>query len=247
MAIANDSRKTGAQTLAASVTAATSVTWTHTLGAALTNGILIVSAAQDASAGSTGVVWDDGATNAAMTQKGTVTQGTTRAELWYLKSPAVTGTKTIRVSWSGSHEGEGSSASYSGVDQATTFNAASPQTATGAASPTSLAITTTAGELAIDAMVQDLGTTGSAPTKGASQTYIAAGVNVNTTSIESGHSEQAASGATTTMTWTIASIGAWGQVGLSLLPASGTTAAVQQIAAHRPAPFKPSSSTLRGF
>lgn len=225
MAIAVDSRKTGAQTLAASVTAATSVTWTHTLGAGLSNGILIVSAAQDAGANSTSAVWDDGGTNAAMTRKGTVSQGTCRAEIWFLKSPAVTGTKTIRVSWSGSHEGEGGSASYSGVDQTTTFNAASPQTSTGISGTNpSLAVTTTSGELAIDSAVQDLSTTGSAPTKGASQTYIAAGVNVNTSSIESGHSEFPAVGATTTMTWTLTtSGGAWGQVGVSLLPATATT------------------------
>lgn len=223
MAIAVDARNSGGQTLAASVTAATSVNWNHTLGAALSNGILIVSCAQDAGANSTGVNWDDGGTNAALTRKGTVSQATTRAEIWFLKAPAVTGTKTIRVSWSGSHEGEGGSASYSGVDQATTFNAASPQSATGSSGTNpSLAVTTTAGELAIDSAVQDLTITGSAPTKGASQTYIAAGVNTNNTSIESGHSEQAAVGATTTMTWTMtASGGAWGQVGVSLLPASG--------------------------
>lgn len=216
MAIVNDSRKTGAQTLAASVTAATSVTWTHTLGAGLSDAMLIVSCATDAG-GNSSAVWDDGGTNAAMTRKGGVSQGSTRAEIHFLQNPAVTGTKTIRVSWTGSHEGEGGSASYSGVGG---FNAASPQTATGASGTNpSLTVTTTNGELAIDSAVQDLTNAGNTPTKGASQTYIAAGLNTNSTSIESGHSEQAASGSSVTMTWTMqANTGAWGQIGVSLTP-----------------------------
>lgn len=226
MAIAVDARSTGLQTLAASATGQTTVAWSHTLGV-LTNGILIVLIAQDAGANSTSVIWDDGGTSIALTRKGTVSQGTCRAEIWYvLTAGLVTGTKTIRANWSGSHEGQGGSASYSGVDQTTIFNAASPQTATGASGTNpSLAVTTTAGELAIDSAVQDLSTTGTAPAKGASQTYVAAGVNTNTSSIESGHSEQAAAGASTTMTWTMqASGGAWGQVGVSLLPSGGAPA-----------------------
>jgi hypothetical protein len=225
MAIVVDARASGAQSFpaGASVTGATTMAWTHTLGV-LTNGILIVSLAQDAAANTTSVVWDDGGTNIALARKGTVSQGSCRAEIWWvLTSGLVTGAKTIRATWVGSHEGEGGSASYSGVDPVTPFNPASPQTATGLSGTNpSLGVTTTAGELAIDSAVQDLATTGHAPTKGASQTYIAAGVNVNTTSIESGHSEFPAVGTTTTLTWTFEpSGGAWGQVGVSLRPFVG--------------------------
>lgn len=214
--ITADARSTGGQTLAASVTGATSVSWSHTLGT-LTNGILIVSCAHDAGANATGVNWDDGATNQALTLKGSATQGSTRAEIWYKLSPSPTGTKTVRVTWSGSHEGQGGSASYSGVGG---FNAASPQTATGASGTNpSLSVTTTTGELVIDSAVQDLAVGGDTPTKGASQTYIAAGLNTNTVTIESGHSERAGSGSSVSMTWTMkAAGGAWAQVGVSLAP-----------------------------
>jgi len=230
MAIAVDARQTGAQTLAASSTGTTSVSWTHTLGASLTNSILIVSCAQSAAANSTGVTWDDGASNLALTLKGSVAQGNTRAEIWYVVAPTPSGAKTIRVSWSGSHGGEGGSASYTGVDQSTIFNAASPQTSTGlAGTDGSLTVTTTNGEMAVDSCVFDLqqNTTGS-PGKGASQSYIAAGINTTNNSIASGHSDFAATGTSVTMTWTHptpAAFPPWGQVGVSLLVASAAAAA----------------------
>lgn len=227
MAIAVDARSSGAQSFpaGASVSGATSMSWTHTLGAALSNEILIVTVGQDAAANSTSAVWDDGATNVALTRKSTVSQGNCRAEHWYLKATiSPTGAKTIRVSWTGSHDGCGGSASYSGVDQTTVFNASSPQTSTGAGGTNpSLPITTTSGELAIDCIVTDnTGAATVAPSKGASQTYISAGINVNTSSICAGGSDQAATGTSLTHTWTVDPVfaGAWGQVGISLLPSN---------------------------
>jgi hypothetical protein len=127
------------------------------------------------------------------------------------------------VSWSGSHDGGFSSASYSGVDQTTIFNAASPQTNTAASGTSiSLGVTTTSGELAIDAMVQDYaGSTSTLPAKGASQTYLGAG-QTSATTIGIGASDQAASGTTTTMSWTVPNNGGLGIVGVSLLPAAST-------------------------
>lgn len=232
MPIAVDARTPGNQTLGASVAGGTSVSWTHPLGAGLSNGFLAVSGAQDAAANSTGVNWDQTGTPVAFTgRKGTVTQGACRAELWYLKAPAPSGTKTIRVSWSGSHDGGFQSASYSGVDQTTIFNAASPQSATGASGTNpSLTGTSTNGEMVIDAMVQDLTSSGAAtPTKGASQNYLGAGLP-SATSIAIGSSDRAAVGTTTAMTWTVTTTkGAWGQVLMSLLPASSGTLFTQAL------------------
>jgi hypothetical protein len=230
MAIAADARTPGNQTLGGSGTGVTSVSWNHTLGT-LTNGILVVSGSQDAGANSTGVNWDQAGTPVAFTgRKGSVTQGTTRAEIWYFKAPSPTGTKQIQVSWSGSHDGGFSSASYSGVDQTTIFNAASPQTNTAASGTSiSLGVTTTSGELAIDAMVQDYaGSTSTLPAKGASQTYLGAG-QTSATTIGIGASDQAASGTTTTMSWTVPNNGGLGIVGVSLLPAASSVTAAQEV------------------
>lgn len=224
MAITNDARTSGAQsfTSGASVAGGTSVTWTHTLGV-LSNGILIAGGAQDAGAASTAGTWDQGGTNAAMTRKTNATAtGSCRPEIWYLKAPAVTGAKSMRVAWSGSHDGGFGGASYAGVDQTTTFNAASPQNATGASGTNpSLTVTTTSGELAIDAVVQDFTANSVAPNKNAANTYICAGA-VSAPTIGCGASERAAVGASTAMAWTVdTSKGAWSQTGISLLPDAG--------------------------
>jgi hypothetical protein len=224
MAITADARTPGSQAFAAgaSIAGGTSVTWTHTLGV-LSAGILIVTGAQDAAAASTSAVWDQGGTNVAMTRKTNATAtGSCRPEIWFLKAPSPTGAKSARVSWSGSHDGGFGSASYDGVDQTTIFNAASPQNATGASGTNpSLTVTTAAGEMAIDAVVQDFSANSVAPNKGASQTYICAGA-VSAPSIGAGGSDRAAVGASTAMSWTVDTTkGAWSQTGVSLLPAAG--------------------------
>jgi hypothetical protein len=217
MAIAVDLRQTGGQTLAGNVSGATSMSWTHTLGS-LSKGILVACVQQDASGVTTGVNWDDGGTNVAMTRKSTAITGACRADIWYLvgNPHATTGAKTIRASWSGSHHGCGGSASYSGVDQTTIFNAASPQTATGNGTAVSLAVTSAAGEMVIDSVVHDLSGTGAAQTKGASQDYIATGANSGAGSIDGSASDQVASGASTTMSWTLNRSDPWAQAALSL-------------------------------
>lgn len=225
MAIGVDARTPGSQSFAAgaSVVGATTATWTHALGAALSNGFLIVDGAQDAGANSTSVVWDFGGVAQALTRKGTVTTGSCRAEIWGVANPAPSGSKSIQVAWSGAHDGCFASASYSGVDQVTPYNAASPQTNT-AASGTSiaLAVTTTSGEMAITAMVQDYaGSTGVLPAKDASSNYHGAG-QASATTIGVGAGDQAAVGASTTMTWTVPNNGGLAIVGVSLRPSTAS-------------------------
>lgn len=225
MAITVDARNTGAQSLAASVNS-TTMSWNHTLGAG-SNALLIAIVAQDAAAATTSVVWDDGGTNVAMTKIGSVVTGSTRAEIWYLKNPATTGTKAIKATWSGTHHGNGGSISLFGVDQSTTFNAASPQTATGATgTDPSLTVTSASGQLVIDSWVQDNSAPEiTEPVVGAGQNYIIAHSNtVAAGSISSGGSDEASTGATVAMTWDIGGAGgngAWAQVGISLIPDAG--------------------------
>lgn len=221
MAITVDSRNPGNQTAAVKGNGVTGVSWSHTVGSGAS--ILLANVAKDGG-DATSATWDSGGANTAMTNKGRVNQATTRAEIWYLVSPTA-GTKTIQVSGGSGHWIAGS-ASYFGTDTSTPFNAASPQTATGASGTNpSLSVTSANGEYTVDCVVQDLTAAGSAPTKGASQNYIWADVGNPSSSVEGGSSDVASTGSSVTMTWTIAiSVGAWGQVGVSLKVASAATA-----------------------
>lgn len=239
MAISVDARTPGSQTFAAgaSVVGGTSVTWTHTLGAG-SNTILLAAGAQDAGAASTSAAWDSAGTNVAMTRETNATAtGTCRPEIWYLQTPATTGSKSVKVSWSGSHDGGYSSASYFGVAG---FNASSPQNATGAnGTNPSLTVTSTSGEMVVDAMVQDFTANSVAPTKNASANYIGAGA-VSATTIGVGASDRSSVGASVTMTWSVDTTkGAWSQTGVSLTVAStaGTTIECSAWLPPRPQPW----------
>ncbi len=219
MAIGIDTRTPGNQTAAVKGNGVTSVTWSHVMGS-VSNGILLASVTGD-NGNLTSVTWDSGGANTAMTNKGRASQGTTRAEIWYLINPA-SGTKSIQASGASSHFIAGS-VSYSGVEQTTIFNASSPQTATGASGTNpSLSVTSANGEMVVDCVVQDLLGFGSAPTKGASQNYIWSDAGNPANSIEGGGSDQASTGASVTMSWTLsASNGAWAQAAVSLMAATG--------------------------
>lgn len=227
MAVTVDARNTGLQTLAASVNAAT-MSWNHTLGAdPASKALLLAIVGQDAGAATTSVVWDDGGTNVAMTRIGSVVTGAARAEIWYLKNPATTGTKSIKATWSGTHHGNGCSISLFGVDQTTTFNAASPQTDSGVTgTDPDIVVTSATDEIVIDAFIQDNATSdGFEPVVGANQNYIGAHSNtVASNSITSGGSDELSTGATVAMTWDIGGAGgngAWAQVAVSIIPDAG--------------------------
>jgi hypothetical protein len=219
MAEVVDVRQPGNQTLGGFVVGGTSATWNHNMGS-VANPALVVGGAQDAGANSTSCRWDDAASQQAFTLAGTVTQGATRGELWGLTRVTPIGNKAIRVSWSGSHDGGFSSASYAGVNQASMWDAAA-QTATGASgSNPSLTVNTVDGHYVVDAVVQDFSASSTtSPAKGASQNYLGAGRPSDPT-IGVGSSDRLATGSTAAMTWTVDTTkGAWGQVGRSLAPA----------------------------
>lgn len=229
MAITVDARTSSTRSLGGSVANAASVSWTHPYGSTVTNGILLAMGGQDANANSSKGSWDAGVagSSAVMTRKGgSNPTGNCRAECFFILSPAVTGTKTITIGWTGVNDGGFGSASYCGVDQTTPFNAASPQTSTGVnGTNPSLSVTSSVGGLAVDAFVQDFTANSSTPTVGPGQNYIAAGV-ASVGSIGVGTSDEFSVGASVAMTWTVDTTkGNWAQVGIALVEAAGGAAA----------------------
>jgi hypothetical protein len=210
-----DARQSGASSAGAS-----SLSWSHTVGAGLSNTILEVMPQESSGTGisvST-VVWDDGGANTPLTRKGrTQDAGTGWAENWFLLSPA-SGTKTIKVTNTGSCACTAGSASYSDVDQVTPFNAASPQTATGSGGTASLNVTSASGELVIDSINDNTTVGPDTLVPNGSQTQIHSITVSNNTS---GGSSDKPGAPSVTMSWTgLNGSPPWALVGVSLRPAS---------------------------
>jgi hypothetical protein len=219
VAIGTPTRNAGATS-----TAASTLSWSHTVGASENFLTVCADLASAVRPTISSVVWDAGGANTALTRKGGAPEsaGFGGADIWSLTAP-VSGTKTITVTYSGSCECGTGSSSWSGVDQTTPFNAASPQTATGtgtAAQP-NLSVTSTAGEWVIDSVIDAIAAS-------LDDTLV---VNVSQTQISNhdrgagkssgASSDEAAVGASTAMTWTgVGASDTWAQVGVSLRPAS---------------------------
>ena len=110
--------------------------------------------------------------------------------------------------------------SYCGVDQVTPIGTANKATGLSGTNPT-VDITSAAGELVVD-MVSSVPDAGSQTlTVGASQTDRANFAQDATNHIQGGSEEAGA--ATTTMSWTLGTVGAWGSIGVPLKPSSSST------------------------
>ena len=115
------------------------------------------------------------------------------AFILYKGSPS-SGSNTLTSTFSSADAGFGVITSYSGT-AGTMSNAATP--ATGNTTSTSLGVTTTSGDVAVDCLV--LGTAGTSITVGAGQT--SRGIGADTYWHNIGTSEEGATGASTTMSW----------------------------------------------
>lgn len=204
---------------------ATTLSWTHTVSAGLSNSILLVAASTGKApphATVSGVNWDDLGTPAALAEKGTGIAESTDSvfgDLWFLTNPVAGASKTIKITASTSCEITGSSSSYQNVDQANPFNAASPQTAIGTANPQpSLAVTSATGEMVVDAVaVNESGT--STLAQGAGQTVI--GINQVGAGKHTAGSSDAPGAASVTMSWTGVTVGdLWCEIAASLKAAA---------------------------
>lgn len=234
-----DSRNAGAKTAGG-----TSISWTHTVAAALVGGFLQVGVNTGAgvAVSTSSVVWDSGGANTALskTVNGVSTETTDTAanlktSFWWLAAPA-SGAKTILVTAASSCELEGGSSSWS---DAGAFNAASPQIALkGANTNPTTTVTSAVGEQVIDVIGVNMGGTVTA-VKGAGQTEIFNQNNGANTSIGGGSDEPGA--ATVVMDWTgmTALTNDSVQISVSLLPAVAGSAAFRM--QTRPFPYKPGS------
>lgn len=234
MAIAIDSRNVGTKSAAAA-----SLSWTHTVGAALTNGFLIVGCygANSPRPTVSGVLWDSGVTNVAMSNTVNAVAAVkadasfANVYLWYLAAPAA-GAKTVKVTYSATCECSAGSESLSGVDGSSTFNASSPQSNARSTNvnPTT-AVTSAAGEWVVDAVSCIVNGAGAVtPVVGASQTQMFSQSNGAGVSLGCG-SDEAAAGASTTMDWTGFTTNNDGtaQVAFSLKAAAASLTAAQMI------------------
>jgi len=246
MSIAIDSRNAGAKSAGA-----TSISWTHTVGAALVSGFLHVGASTGSgtAVSISAVVWDSGGANTGLSKtvnavdtELTDTANNLKTSWWWLAPPAA-GAKTILVTAASSCELEAGSSSWSGC--AGTFNAASPQkTNRGANTNPTTTVTSAVGEQVIDVIGVNLGS-GVTAVEGASQTLIFNQNNGPATSIGAG-SDEASTGATVTMDWTGMTVNTndTNQICVSLIPAVAAAPATAR-RSSRPFPFRPGSPRSR--
>lgn len=206
-----DSRQSGTSSAGAST-----LSWSHTVGSN-SEPILLVEGGNASGSGFviSGVEWDFGGTPVALTNKGHQSDGGSNAwaDIWYRLAPEQ-GTKTIKITYTGTTSCTSGSSSYLGVDQTTPFNAASPQGANGTGSTASVNVTSDDEELVVDAMVDNL--LGADPTLvvGAGQTTIH---NIVVSGNVGGASSDEAGAASVTMEWTgLQAADTWGIVGVSI-------------------------------
>lgn len=235
-----DSRNAGAKSAGA-----TSISWTHTVGAGLSGGLLQVGAMTGAAVAVSlsSVVWDSGGANTPLsaTVNGVATETTDtsaniKASWWWLAAPA-SGAKTILVTAASSCELAAGSSSWSACSG--TFNAASPQIALKAlnTNPTTT-VTSAVGEQVIDVIGVNLGGAVTAVV-GAGQTQIFNQNNGAATSIGAGSDEVGA--ATVTMDWTGMNLNTNDTVQISVSLLAAISAVFRR--KGRPFPFKPGGST----
>lgn len=149
-----------------------------------------------------------------MTLVTTATSGSRYAELWRLAGPA-TGSNTVAVSLSTTEQEVSAGVmSFTGVDQTTPVGTAA--TATGSGTTPSVAVSSTTGELVVDALaIENAGTL----SVGAGQTsryntFGAGGWNKHAGSTEPG-------AVSTTMSWSDTVGGEWAIIGVPMKPATG--------------------------
>ncbi|MDH5318414.1 MAG: DUF4347 domain-containing protein, partial [Nitrospira sp.] len=194
----------------ASGTTASSLTWSHTVGAG-SNGILIVDVSMYTTSGITVSSITYGGT--ALTYIGSDTSSKDHVEMWYLKAPE-TGTANIVVTLTGSTSIAAGATNFFGVDQTTSYG--SLTTGNGSGDP-SITVASATGELVVDA-VSDRDV--DSESVGAGQTVLLtnkAGTNASDAWVGSSTEAGAAS---VTMSWTTSGGGAgeWAAVAVSLKP-----------------------------
>jgi len=172
----------------------------------------------------TSVQWDALGTPVSLTQKGKQASASGQSEIWFLKSPSVTGTKSIKITYGASVVCTSGSSSYSGVDQTTPFNAASPQGATNTTGTITVAVTSATGELVVDSVFDPEFSVADTLVPSGSQTTI---YNITNGGNNAGGASDQPGAASVTMSWTgVTGSGDWDTVGVSMVPAASSVPVV---------------------
>jgi hypothetical protein len=240
MAVTFDANATADQTL----NAVTSITTTNlTVGSGLQRA-LVVQVCWGATAGlpvtTPTATWDFGGSAQNCPLIGSQVSTTVlESALFGLVNP-VSGAKTLKVAWTTSADVVINPLSYTLVDQtggATTFPHFTSNV--NSASPSTVTITSATG----NATVSCVSVAGNPAGPSQTQTFL----DTSPANL-SAAGERGAGGATVTHQWSTAG-GQYVMVGCDILAASAVVGgpAPDPIVAHRPAPWKPSASTLRGF
>ena len=178
------------------------------------------------------VAWRDSATpstvsgidynSVALTKLGSVTNGNTRTDIWYLKAPS-TGANDVVVTMSGSGVDYVSiiATSYYGVDQTTPLGAM--QSSTGTDDNPTQAVVSVNRDLVVDSVMVAGDTNSQTVVAGAGQTSRSAQQNGGR---DSRASTERASGTSTTMSWTVGASTnwTWAQAGVAIKGDAGTAA-----------------------
>lgn len=185
------------------------------------------------------VTWDNGASNQALTQIVTASSAGVSgvAQLWGLVNP-ISGAKSLRAAWTGSADVCINGVSWTGVDQAggaTSFPHST--SATGNSTAPSVVVTSAVGNAAMATLAHNQVITS---TSTQTQTFLD-----NAPAGISAAGSRGTGAATVTHTWLTVSA-QWVVAGCDILADAGG-ATTQTFESHRPAPWAPSSPTLRGF
>lgn len=214
MAIAFDAKATLAESFFADNTS-TSLT----VGA-LTNGVLLIVVACDG--GGVLATPTVGGSTTGVTRiatKQAAGAGTVQVD-WYRKVAPASGSTTVAVTCSGASFVSIWAASYSGVDQTAPFG--TPGTAGGdSVGPATVNVTTTAGDLVLDALCFDPGGGARTVTVGAGQSTTN-GENTSGNGSGLASSVETASGGTTTMSWTLSTSTQWATAAAVMNPAAAS-------------------------
>lgn len=196
---------------------ATSLSWNHTITAAMVNPWFLVccTSATGTAANPTSVKWDTAGVNQTMTIRTSKADGfnncmTTIAGV----SPSSTGTKQARATYAASVEITGGSASFQFVNQTTTYDTATTATSGTTGTSSALNVTSSAHAMVVSCLVENDGSTLAAS---AGQTVIH-NENVGAANHAGISSHKAGAAGTVTMTVTgITSGNGWGHAGVSLI------------------------------
>ncbi len=161
----------------------------------------------------TGIVWDAAGVNEALTKVGNDANDDANAEMWYRAAPTAK-TADVTITYSDTMRGGAAALTYTDCDQTNPFRTAAAATANGTDDSPTVDVVALNGELVVDALGQVSAgpdTATAAHTERYNRADVGAGVDARSAS-----QEKASTGATETMSWSMAGAENWATVAAPL-------------------------------